>query len=506
MSAPTPTPRDVALSLAADPAPAAIERGPVARLHWRHGLDVDPALAGTVVDTPETPVEWSALLAETHAGLLDPNGVKPLASPSPLGSSVGEALRASPSWQPIADAAQAHPLIARESVTALASVVLDALKRAGAKPATDTRRSLADLAAARAALERARAAAKAATTPEERREALRATIEAQKAEERAAGAVATDHGVATRTGDGIEAAEGALARVAARVEERADATHALIAALGSGTGVGGDAPVSDELLRLVTPNIAEMLKKVGALRAAIRSGRASRHVRGREGMIGVTTGGLDRVADLTTTALAGLAGHLGPEYAALTRLALAESRADVVEKGGGNAHHGDVVVVVDQSGSMQGAREEWARVVALAVILEARGEGRRAALVTYNGAVRASVVVDSAATFASALSALCKRSNGDNNEHAAMREASRLLASMPHGGDPADVLMVTDGQWQAGNLADCGGIERARLRGCFIGGSAPEGADFASAWKVTDAACEGDDGATVAVSIAQTIV
>ncbi len=501
----TADPRLARLALAADPMPAACERGPVARLHWRHGLDVDAALASAVVDVPTAPVEYSALLAETHAALLDPAGLTPLARPSPLGRAVGDALHAAPSWQALSDAAQAHPLIARESVVALSSVVLDALQAAGAKASTDTRASLAALDAARAALERARAAAKAATTSAEKRDALRDSVAAQEATERASAAVAVDDGIAHRTEDTLGHVVGAaVARIAEEATARADAAHAFSAALGSGVGVGGAMPLSDDIVRALTPKVAAMLRTVGALRKALSAGRAARHVRGREGMVGLTTGGLEHASDLTSLALAGLGGYLGTPFATLTRLALVESRADVVEKGGGIARNGDVVVIVDKSGSMRGAREEWAGALALAVLLEARADNRTAAVITYNGGVLASIVVDSPASLAAAVVAIARTSGGDNNEHAALTEASAVLGRMPHGGDPADLLMITDGQWEASNLDGVRGLDRARLRGVFIGGAAPEGAGFASAWSIEST--EGAEAGTLAVEIASTIV
>jgi Mg-chelatase subunit ChlD len=219
-------------------------------------------------------------------------------------------------------------------------------------------------------------------------------------------------------------------------------------------------------------------------------------------MTGQAQGGLADVGDLTSLSLAGLGGHLGATFAALTRLALVESRADVVEKGGGNARNGDVVVVVDQSGSMSGARALWAGALALAVILEARADDRRCALVTFDDIVRSSIVVDSPASLAAAVVALSTQSDGGTGLSGAMRAAVAALAAMPHGGDPADVLLVTDGAWSASALDAF--PDRARLRGVFIGGSAPAESKFASTWEIQ--ATQGADATDLAVKIASTIV
>jgi len=87
-------------------------------------------------------------------------------------------------------------------------------------------------------------------------------------------------------------------------------------------------------------------------------------------------------------------------------------------------------------------------------------------------------------------------------------EACAVLGRMPSGGEPADVLLITDGQWQASNVAGVKGLDKARLRGVFIGGAAPTlddgGAIFASTWSLR--AADGDGSVEVALDVARTIV
>lgn len=505
----TLTPRDIKIEAASDPIPSSVERGPVARAHWRHGLANDEAFAATVVDTADTPAEWSSVLAETHASLLDPQGSTPLPSPSPLGVAVSEALRGTEAWAPLCDAARAHPMIAREAVGELAGAVLDALKSAGAKPDTDTRVSLADLEAARRALDEAREALKRTNadpkaTREQLRDAQRAVVDARAKEERAEANANRDAGIARRTGAALssEETEAIVAGLAAKAEGRAHALHAYSNAAGSGAGIGGSSTISDAVVKALTPEIVKILEKIGALRKALQAGRAARHVRGREGMKGQAHGGLADVADLTALALAGVSGMLGPEYAALTTLALVEGRADVIEKGGGIARNGHVLLVADQSGSTAGARQQWIAALCLSVALEARADGRTVGLVTFSDRVTAEIVIDSPASFVAALKALTSPDYGGTDVRAALAAAARLLARMPHGGEPSDVLLVTDGAFDASEAA--GFPETSRLRACFIGGSAPAGIKLASAWEVR--AVDGKEGDAAALEIAQTIV
>mgnify|MGYP001581937165 CR=1 FL=1 len=50
------------LALAADPAPSSIERGPTARLHWRHAVTNDPDVADVMADDAPR-AEFPALCA-----------------------------------------------------------------------------------------------------------------------------------------------------------------------------------------------------------------------------------------------------------------------------------------------------------------------------------------------------------------------------------------------------------------------------------------------------------
>lgn len=496
--------------------PSALERSPFARMQWRHGLDVDEALQRAVIDDNTVASrEYPALTAEMHASLLDPDGVRPLSRPSPIGRTVMETLTKHPDWQTLCDAASAHPTIAREATVSLASAVREALQKAGATANTDAREALAKLDAARAALERARKAERDARTPEEQRDAARRVVDALTAEERAKADVNVAEGIASRMAKDPSVAT-AIAQASKDAEEHAEAVYLYDAMLGDATGVGGPGrAVPDDVVRALGPHAARMMKLVGAFRAALAKGRETRHVRGREGMVGVTTGGLEYVADLTTMSRLSMSGTLGAPLASLARLSLVEGSAAVVEKGGGIARDGHVVVVVDKSGSMSinnYGPDMWASALALAMLLEARKDDRSAGLVIYDGDVRHAFLVTDAASLARAVLALAEPADGSNNEHRALVATSKLLASMPHGGDPADVVMLTDGQWQASNLegtdfAPGKGSLRARLKGCFIGGAEPPGAGFAETWTLASASdADGnitDDAFALGVTIAK---
>jgi hypothetical protein len=490
------------LRLAADPAPSTINRGAIARLHWRHDVENTDEVARIALDPSVISAEYPAILAETHARLLDPEGVAPLSRPSPIGAAVAHKLTTSPDWQRVADAAALHPSIAREAVVGLAKEIASALKASQADR-LDGRGLLDDLLAARRELEAARK--RKAANPGDV-EALRAAVEAGKTEEKSAGAYAA----ASKAGDRI-AKDEALAVAVAVAAGKAEDTSALLrlvmdAGIGSALGIHDPTSIPQDVIDLLFPHMAEMLRMVGALRLALREGRTARHLPGREGMLGPDLGGLDRVGDLMPQSRAALAGAFGPSLAALERLRLIQGRAAVVEKGGGKATHGDLVVVVDKSGSMAAHKKNtWASALAMAIVLEARTQNRVVGLVTYDGGVRASILVDSPVSLRFALEAIAKNAGGDNNEHAALKAASALLASMRKAGDPADVLMITDGEWLASNM-DGVALDRARVRIACVGGVPPTGAHFASVWQLDDMIATTANALDAAADIARSVV
>lgn len=488
---------------ALDPAPSAVERGPLARLHWRAGLGVDPALSAVVVDGAMG-AEWPALIAETHARLLDPAGLRPLATPSPIGRHVGAALEATPAWQTLCDAAALHPGIARETTAALASVVRTAVVAAGAAK-TDARATAGDLSTARARLAAARSAVDATRKAGAKPTAanLAEAVAAATAEERAAGAVVAAEAAGERAGVSVASQAAAVAAIASQAGEAADGVRALIACgMGDAIGAATAGEVPDDVVRALTPDVVKLMKLIGALRESLREGRASRHLPGREGVLGQSVGGLADVGDLTALSRAALSGALGAGMASLARLQLVQGRAATLEKGGGHANKGDVVVVLDQSGSMAGARALWANALALAVVLEAQSAGRHAAVVTFDGAVRTTAIADGPTGTRAALRACLGAPDGGTNLRAALTAARDTLALMRRSGAPADVLLITDGDWTADALT--GWPSTTPLRAVFVGGDAPAEARFTSSWSVN--AVDGADGQASAVEIARTIV
>lgn len=497
-----------------DPIPSTLERGPIARIHWRHGLDTSLDLFHEATKKDNSP-EMPAIMAETHARLLDPDSCKPIARPSPMGLATVGQLSKLPEWQNLADSCACHPSIARDAVVSMAPHIRQAIIGAGAQ-ATDSRKLMDEAIRLRKAAEEARKAVlltkegKADVSTPEGREKMKAANDTARKAEGADAALQGAEMAASRIAASAKAGGGlaaALTRAADEAKETSQALNQILTAgLGSALGMGSLQAAPDDLVKLMTREVASMLRMVGALRLALRKGREAKHMSGRNKRVGRDVGGLSDMADLTSHTKAALAGAMGEDLSMLARFKLVRSRAGIHARKGAKAEKGDVLVILDQSGSMSGDRERWAGALALAVILEAREDNRLPALICYSGDVRAHMVIDSPSKMRDAMQAICAGSGGSNNEHRAFLCAAReVLPKMKEGGSRADVLLITDGQWQSSNIRGVKLPEGIKLRAVFIGGECPEGLDLASAWSLDAEEVTTTDGQNVAIKIAQTV-
>lgn len=436
--------------------------------------------------------EWASAVAETHARLVDPAGCRPLppGAGSSWGASAMSTLTGLPTWGELRAASALHPSIARDAArdlcAALATAIrLDDVPRDGAATSPeaaqgaldDAQRDLGEARAAFDALDgdgdgdgapddgddapdadadapdgvgtrRGRGRGRG-RSPAQVRDRLRAATDAVEAARRD---LHRAQGRRTALSDRARQAHDQIAR-AAQVAAQAASARATAcrtlseAGIGDSTGCFGGLP--DDLVDAVarTPGLAAILRECGAIREAARSARVSPIVPGREGMVGPSTGGLRDVADLRPLESAALAGGLGRAMQVAALVRLVGDRAATSAKGGGGGERGDVVVLVDRSGSMSGPRETWARALALAITVDAVREGRRVAVSLFDDVATPAVVVRSVADLPAIVRTLSGGSNGGGTTVAsALAEAHRALPHLRHGGRGADVLLITDGE------------------------------------------------------------
>ena len=234
---------------------------------------------------------------------------------------------------------------------------------------------------------------------------------------------------------------------AAKVEvDKAAEEHRLLSSFGVDPGRHvADAQVDSALAGLVA-NSEELKAILRAMGAMLRSHHARELERGRIGqcdVVGVVPG--RDLSRLTSSERARLA-H--PTLRADVIRRTLDGAAQTYELRGGldDRDRGDVIVCVDRSGSMDGARMVWARAVAAATLALATRDGRRVVLVLFSNRAE-TVIVDGASPtkakdLVDALSMLAGRAHGGTDAVGAVTHA--LSFARPD--QPPDVLVITDAE------------------------------------------------------------
>lgn len=201
----------------------------------------------------------------------------------------------------------------------------------------------------------------------------------------------------SQPGDGAQPASradgalrSAIRKVATKVgKEVADAREALNG-LAPGYGSAPQAHEANDPTRLSLaalvmkdPKVIEMIRRAGRLRRLAENAEKRRDPHGVGNVVG-----LERGADLGRVLPQALAGLGHPTLRLLAAKDLAE-RALLQYRVEGKTPQGrgPIVVLVDESGSMSGNGERWARAAVLACLMQARTEKRTAAVVFFNGRV-----------------------------------------------------------------------------------------------------------------------
>ncbi len=266
----------------------------------------------------------------------------------------------------------------------------------------------------------------------------------------------SETGVRQAVRAGVEAAQEAI-----------DQAEAALTAFGWGEGAGTgktarDPGASVELARRVrsSAQLKKIVELAGRLTMTARAKRAARTEYARSEIVGVEpTSNLSR---LLPSELSNLASPLGT--ALLYKKLLERAALGYRLAGSEKQARGPIVILIDQSGSMEGVKDAWAKAVALALLDAARAERRAFGVILYDACVRQAKLYE-------------------HPEQADPRELLDLLSFVPDGGtayEPAvtkgldwisvqknfrnaDLVHLTDGE------ASLDGCEQARERARTLG-------------------------------------
>lgn len=264
-----------------------------------------------------------------------------------------------------------------------------------------------------------------------------------------------------KPGDGnggdLRAALRKAARAASKAVDQAEkALDGLDEALGvtrPGTGVGQGESMKD--LDSVRSIYDTLLHSQGLRRVCEIAGRMIRSARTRKrtkvsGAVGAIKGlmvGGD-IPRVLPSELAGLRGNRMQRLMAMAKVL--EKRALQYEmKGEASETRGPIVLLIDESGSMRdsgGAKEIWAKALALALLTTATKQRRVMYLIGFNGSItRQARIEPGNVDFAKLAAMLSYHSSGGTSFNAALQRAVEVVDT-ESGLKKADIVMVTDGE------------------------------------------------------------
>ncbi len=250
--------------------------------------------------------------------------------------------------------------------------------------------------------------------------------------------------------------------------------EATLSMLGYGVGSAAPSPntytnpeVALELARKVksSPQLSAIIELAGRLIPTARAKKAQRTEFSRSEVVGVEQ--TNDIGHLLGSEIALLAD---PDMCDDLLLRVIEKRALGYKMSGKEKlAKGPIVMMLDQSGSMAGASDTWAKAIALALYDTARADKRAFAVVTYDGRVRKITEVTSPETMLSVISETADGSSTDYEQ--AMTRAIGLCVTAK-----ADIVHLTDGSAALyGGSAALASADRigARVYGIGIGEVGP---------------------------------
>lgn len=264
-------------------------------------------------------------------------------------------------------------------------------------------------------------------------------------------------GLALDAGDAArQAGREACAFASGEVREAVLASEQLLGAGGSGAGTAGPSPRKSDRAGLLKARdaigrsrkrglVAAILEQAGRMTQIARSVRAAKSRRGPGAIVGVEQAG-DVARALPSELVALCPGaHPGLRLDFLKRLQAREVSCRKMEASE-NVGRGPIVLCMDQSGSMSGSREIWAKGLALTLLRLASEDGRAFAFVPFAHGVGRTWRFDAGSTPGPdvLLSMLESFLDGGTDFQAPLDEALTLLESSEL--RKADVVFLTDGQ------------------------------------------------------------
>lgn len=259
------------------------------------------------------------------------------------------------------------------------------------------------------------------------------------------------------------AVSAAVEHVVHELDEVVDVMEGLTPGTGSVSGPRSSDGV-EKLYELIKrdPHLRDVARLAGRMKVSMRAVRKRNKVPGSEEMYAVEFGA--DVSRILPQEL-GLLGDADTEV--LFDAKLVERRVAQYElRGPEYLDRGPVVVLLDESGSMEGPRQQWACAVALALIELAQRTRRGWCVAHYQGSITRSLVKPPGKTapLSELIAAVAAHTGGGTDIGIALDWAGKTLPL----GKKADVIVVSDG----GDSDFADSIERLQAQGARVFGIA----------------------------------
>jgi uncharacterized protein with von Willebrand factor type A (vWA) domain len=269
-------------------------------------------------------------------------------------------------------------------------------------------------------------------------------------EARAEAAEAADEAAAQRAREAVSRVRRALRTAASKADAQLGELEEAATGLGCGSEAGSpgriQGPRSEVVQRLRSDErLRRIAKLAGRLRAQAIQKQNTKAAHGREELCDVEAG--DDLGRLLPSESVLLADE--DLEALLYRRLLERSALQYQLRGQDHRAEGPIVLCLDESGSMRGARDEWAKAVALAMMEVAARQNRAFSVVHFDGAVTSvdRFAQPKAVGLDALLACVSSFSGGGTSIASALGEANRLLrdAAEQRAFARADVVLITDG-------------------------------------------------------------
>jgi uncharacterized protein with von Willebrand factor type A (vWA) domain len=237
-----------------------------------------------------------------------------------------------------------------------------------------------------------------------------------------------------------------------KAAEEADKTNEMIQAFAYGVGTGKPQYASPSMKKDVA---AKLQNNYHLKRIAELAGRMRRIASEKQKQ--KTKHGVDELADITVGD--DLARLIPAEIAKLShpmlkrdfqKKYLEKSLLQYKLRGKERKGRGPLVVCIDESGSMSGSRDVWAKAVSLALLQIAQQQNRKYAMIHFDSRVTRIDRFDKKAEFADIMDAVCHFTNGGTNFDEPLSKAQQIIVEEKDF-KQADIIFLTDGSCEVDN-------------------------------------------------------